>query len=45
MGSAGDKGVAECPFDFYKTWVNNPLLAQAQVCVCVCVCVRESESV
>jgi amidase len=27
----GDKGVAECPFQFYKTWVNNPMLAQAQV--------------
>ena len=28
---AGDKGVAECPFSFYKTWVNNPLQAQMQV--------------
>ncbi|KAJ8600363.1 hypothetical protein CTAYLR_000694 [Chrysophaeum taylorii] len=27
----GDKGVATCPFDFYKTWVTNPKLAQAQV--------------
>ncbi|KAG8469960.1 hypothetical protein KFE25_006415 [Diacronema lutheri] len=27
----GDKGLAECPFDFYKTWVNTPLLAQRQV--------------
>lgn len=27
----GDKGVAECPFDFYKTWVHSPLQAQAQV--------------
>eukprot|EP00956_Cyclotella_meneghiniana_P008490 scaffold11452_cov50-Cyclotella_meneghiniana.AAC.1 len=24
----GEKGVAECPFDWYKTWVNNPKLAQ-----------------
>lgn len=27
----GEKGVAECPFEFYKTWVTNPLLAQKQV--------------
>ena len=27
----GDKGVAECPFSFYKTWVNTPELAQKQV--------------
>lgn len=27
----GDKGVATCPFQFYKTWVENPLLAQQQV--------------
>ncbi len=27
----GDKGVAECPFDFYKTWVNDPALAQKQI--------------
>mmetsp|Transcript_18616 Transcript_18616/g.59536 ORF Transcript_18616/g.59536 Transcript_18616/m.59536 type:complete len:356 (+) Transcript_18616:152-1219(+) len=27
----GDKGVATCPFEFYKTWVEKPLLAQQQV--------------
>ena len=27
----GEKGVAECPFSFYKTWVNSPELAQKQV--------------
>mmetsp|Transcript_5431 Transcript_5431/g.13162 ORF Transcript_5431/g.13162 Transcript_5431/m.13162 type:complete len:361 (+) Transcript_5431:167-1249(+) len=27
----GDKGIAKCPFDFYRTWVENPALAQQQV--------------
>lgn len=27
----GDKGIADCPFDFYTTWVNDPALAQKQV--------------
>jgi amidase len=25
----GSKGEHECPFDWYKTWVNDPLKAQA----------------
>ena len=25
----GDKGIAECPFDFYHQWVTNPQAAQA----------------
>ena len=27
----GEKGEAECPFPFYKTWVNDPLEAQRMV--------------
>ncbi|EFV14906.1 aliphatic amidase [Segniliparus rugosus] len=27
----GDKGVAECPFDFYHQWVNDPKTAQKNV--------------
>jgi amidase len=27
----GDKGVAECPFEFYKQWIDNPEAARKQV--------------
>jgi amidase len=27
----GEAGVAECPFEFYRTWVNDPALVQKQV--------------
>ena len=27
----GNKGVAECPFDFYHTWIKEPLKAQKMV--------------
>jgi amidase len=27
----GDQGVPDCPFEFYKTWVNDPMAARGQV--------------
>lgn len=27
----GDKGVSECPNDFYRNWVNNSKQAQSEV--------------
>jgi len=27
----GPEGVAECPYEFYKTWVNNPQQAKEDV--------------